>query len=102
MLFKGLVPTLVSIIPAHFINFFTYRNEKQVITDWFNSRHENSYVHLCTSTMVGITTSTTINLIWVIKMCLQLSAADNLKSSSNNDGAGSAEVIIHWQWHHLF
>ena len=80
MLFEGLVPTPIGVIPACSINFFTYGNGKQVIADWFDGGHENSYVHLCAGAIAGIATSTATNPIWVVKMRLQLSAADSFKA----------------------
>jgi hypothetical protein len=80
VLFEGLVPTLVGVIPARSINFFTYGNGKQVIADWFDGGHENSYVHLCAGAIAGIATGTATNPIWVVKTRLQLSATDHLKA----------------------
>jgi len=74
------VPTLVGVVPARSINFFTYGNGKQVIADRFNGGRENSYVHLCAAAIAGIATGTATNPIWVVKTRLQLSAADNLKA----------------------
>ena len=81
-LFKGLVPTLVGVIPARSINFFTYGNGKQIIAKKFNNGQENSYVHLCSAAIAGIVTSTATNPIWVVKTRLQLSASDRLPVAS--------------------
>lgn len=77
-LFKGLVPTLVGVVPARSINFFTYGNGKQIIANRFNNGKENSYVHLCAAAIAGIVTGTATNPIWVVKTRLQLSASDRL------------------------
>ncbi|KAG9313245.1 mitochondrial carrier protein RIM2 [Chiua virens] len=71
-LFKGLGPTLVGVIPARSINFFTYGNGKQIIANHFNHGQENSYVHLTAAAIAGILTSTATNPIWVVKTRLQL------------------------------
>jgi solute carrier family 25, member 33/36 len=73
-LFKGLGPTLVGVIPARSINFFTYGNGKHVIANNFNNGHENSLVHLSAAAFAGIVTSTCTNPIWVVKTRMQLSA----------------------------
>jgi len=83
-LFKGLGPTLVGVIPARSINFFTYGNGKQVIADQFNNGQENSYVHLYAAAIAGIATGTATNPIWVVKTRLQLSASHKVA------GAGAA------------
>ncbi len=81
-LFKGLVPTLVGVVPARSINFFTYGNGKQIIANQFNDGQENSYVHLCAAAIAGIVTGTATNPIWVVKTRLQLSASDRLTSAA--------------------
>jgi solute carrier family 25, member 33/36 len=77
-LFKGLVPTLVGVIPARSINFFIYGNGKQIIANQFSDGQENLFVHLCAATIAGVVTGTAMNLIWVVKTCMQLSASDRL------------------------
>lgn len=72
------MPTLVGVVPARSINFFTYGNGKQIIANRFNNGQENSYVHLCAAAIAGIVTSTATNPIWVVKTRLQLSASDRL------------------------
>jgi len=81
-LFKGLVPTLVGVVPARSINFFTYGNGKQIIADRFNGGQENSYVHLYAAAIAGIVTGTATNPIWVVKTRLQLSASDKLATAT--------------------
>jgi solute carrier family 25, member 33/36 len=76
-LFKGLVPTLVGVVPARSINFFTYGNGKQIIADQFNGGQENSYVHLCAAAIAGIVTGSATNPIWVVKTRMQLSASSS-------------------------
>jgi solute carrier family 25, member 33/36 len=74
-LFKGLGPTLVGVVPARSINFFTYGNGKEVIANQFNGGLENSWVHLSAAAFAGIVTGTATNPIWVIKTRMQLSAS---------------------------
>lgn len=71
-MFKGLGPTLVGVVPARSINFFTYGNGKQVIANTFNDGVENSLVHLGAAAFAGLVTSTATNPIWVVKTRLQL------------------------------
>ena len=75
-LFKGLGPTLVGVIPARSINFFTYGNGKRLIADKFNDGRENSWVHLSAAALAGIVTGTATNPIWVVKTRLQLVQGD--------------------------
>jgi solute carrier family 25, member 33/36 len=81
-LFKGLVPTLVGVVPARSINFFTYGNGKHIIADQFNGGQENSYVHLCAAAIAGIATGSATNPIWVVKTRMQLSASHSPTTTS--------------------
>lgn len=72
-LFKGLGPTLVGVIPARSINFFSYGNGKPIFTRLLtNDGKENAYVHLASAATAGILTGTATNPIWVVKTRLQL------------------------------
>lgn len=71
-LFRGLGPTLVGVIPARSINFYTYGNGKVWIADHLNGGRESSSVHLCAAALAGIVTATATNPIWVVKTRLQL------------------------------
>jgi solute carrier family 25 protein 33/36 len=77
-LFKGLGPTLVGVVPARSINFYTYGNGKQVIANHFNNGQENSYVHLTAAAIAGVVTGTATNPIWVVKTRLQLSVSNQV------------------------
>ncbi|KAJ8074891.1 Pyrimidine nucleotide transporter, mitochondrial [Marasmius tenuissimus] len=73
-LFKGLGPTLVGVIPARSINFFTYGNGKRIIADNFNNGQESTLVHLSAAAIAGVCTGTATNPIWVVKTRLQLAS----------------------------
>lgn len=98
-LFKGLVPTLVGVVPARSINFFTYGNGKQIIANHFNHGVENSYVHLTAAALAGIVTGTVTNPIWVVKTRMQLTAerhntgASASTTRSAKTSSGSRRVI---------
>lgn len=74
-LFKGLGPTLVGVVPARSLNFFTYGNGKQIIANHFNNGQESSVVYLAAAVLAGVFTGTATNPIWVVKTRMQLSAS---------------------------
>ncbi|TFK75056.1 mitochondrial carrier [Pluteus cervinus] len=88
-LFKGLGPTLVGVIPARSINFYTYGNGKQIIANRFNNGEENTYVHLTAAAIAGIITGTATNPIWVVKTRLQLIASRHESSQRSLGGSWS-------------
>ena len=94
-LFKGLGATLVGVIPARSINFFTYGNGKQIIAQRFNGGVENSYVHLSAAAFAGIVTGTATNPIWVVKTRLQLIAdhAKTAQSTSRKSLVSSLDMV---------
>lgn len=74
-LFKGLGPTLVGVVPARSINFYTYGNGKQVLANEFNHGIETPLIHLLSAATAGVVTATVTNPIWVVKTRLQLERA---------------------------
>ncbi|KAH0581625.1 hypothetical protein H2248_011326 [Termitomyces sp. 'cryptogamus'] len=92
-LFKGLGPTLVGVIPARSIIFYTYGNGKHIIANQFNDGKENSYVHLAAAAIAGIVTGTATNPIWVVKTRLQL-VADRHENISSQKMLGSSWKTI--------
>lgn len=69
-LFKGLGPSLVGVVPARSINFYTYGNGKRIISEYAGV--ENAWVHVSAASIAGIVTSTATNPIWMVKTRLQL------------------------------
>ena len=92
---KGLGATLVGVIPARSINFFTYGNGKQIIAQRFNGGVENSYVHLGAAAFAGIVTGSVTNPIWVVKTRLQLVSdhATAMQSTSKRSLVSSLDMI---------
>ncbi|KAI8353349.1 mitochondrial carrier domain-containing protein [Blakeslea trispora] len=79
--FKGLGPTLVGVIPARSINFYTYGNGKRILTE-FNHNKETPLVHLTSAAIAGIVTATATNPIWVVKTRLQLQGKQRIYKNS--------------------
>ena len=72
-LFKGLGPTLIGVVPARAIHFFTYGNLKHaLVTHSTTPGKESSWVHLVAGASAGLATATATNPIWLIKTRMQL------------------------------
>lgn len=95
-LFRGLGPTLVGVIPARSINFYTYGNGKALLAERFNNGKETSIVHLGAAAIAGIVTATATNPIWVVKTRLQLDsnrAADAVNAAVRNTRIPTSSTI---------
>ena len=88
--FRGLGPTLVGVIPARSINFYTYGNGKTLIAERFNGGKETSLVHLSAAALAGLVTATATNPIWVVKTRLQLDSRRNERASASSSPAATA------------
>jgi hypothetical protein len=86
-LFKGLGPTLVGVVPARSINFFTYGNGKRIIAENFNKGKEEGWVYLSAAIVAGVVTSTATNPIWMIKTRLQLDRSNAEKAEKKGADA---------------
>ncbi|KAH9930241.1 mitochondrial carrier [Fomitopsis serialis] len=96
-LFRGLGPTLVGVIPARSINFFTYGNGKHIIANHFNDGRENSWVHLSAAACAGIATGTATNPIWVmIKRILREEGLKGFYKGLSASYLGVTEGTIQW------
>ena len=80
VLFKGLGPNLLGVVPARAINFYTYGNGKRIISDNFNHGQESPWVHLCAAASAGVATGTATNPIWLVKTRLQLDKSNAAKA----------------------
>ncbi|RDB27633.1 hypothetical protein Hypma_003290 [Hypsizygus marmoreus] len=94
-LFKGLGPSLVGVIPARSINFYTYGNGKHIIANHFNNGQENTRVQAAAAAVAGIVTGTATNPIWVVKTRLQLSASHHIDASGQRVLGSSWSMIKH-------
>ncbi|CAO1637754.1 unnamed protein product [Parajaminaea phylloscopi] len=94
-LFKGLGPTLVGVVPARSINFFTYGNGKLLLAEHFNGGRETPVVHLGAAALAGITTATATNPIWVVKTRLQLESHEMEKQAKDSRASAVQQRIHH-------
>ncbi|CAH8670730.1 unnamed protein product [Schistosoma margrebowiei] len=69
-LFKGLVPTLVGVMPTRGIYFCAYHNGQLFFEKYFQPG--SSFVYLCAAGIASITASSLTNPIWFVKTRLQL------------------------------
>ncbi|KAJ2798722.1 Pyrimidine nucleotide transporter, mitochondrial [Coemansia guatemalensis] len=70
--FAGLGPALVGIVPSRAIQFFTYANGKQVLSQW-NGGKESPLIHLSAAAIAAVVTTTATSPIWMVKTRMQVS-----------------------------
>lgn len=69
--FRGLLPTLVGILPARSTYFWAYSTTKSTLSSQFG---ESSPVHMASAAVAGIVSNTLTNPIWLMKSRVQLQA----------------------------
>lgn len=75
--FRGLVPTLIGILPARATYFWAYETTKTTMGAKFG---DSPFVHMLSAAAAGITSNTLTNPIWLMKSRVQLQAG----ASTNN------------------
>jgi solute carrier family 25 protein 33/36 len=71
-LYSGLGPSIVGLVPATAIKFYTYGNCKRIYAALFGQRVDSPWVHMAAAATAGIATGTATNPIWVVKTRVQL------------------------------
>lgn len=72
-LWKGMIPTIVGVMPSRAIYFSTYAQSKIFYNSLLNGdAKDSSLVHLGSAISAGIVTSTITNPIWLVKTKMQL------------------------------
>ncbi|KAJ2747315.1 Pyrimidine nucleotide transporter, mitochondrial [Coemansia sp. BCRC 34301] len=69
--YAGLGPSLVGIIPARAIQFFTYGNGKRILAQW-NGGRETALVQLSAAGLAAVVTTTATSPIWMVKTRMQI------------------------------
>ncbi|KAJ2872548.1 hypothetical protein FB639_004334 [Coemansia asiatica] len=69
--FAGLGPSLVGIIPARAIQFFTYGNGKKILAQ-YNGGKETPLIQLSAAAIASMVTTTATSPIWMVKTRMQL------------------------------
>ncbi|CAN8075259.1 unnamed protein product [Agarophyton chilense] len=69
--FRGLMPTLIGILPARATYFWAYATTKSSLTSRFG---ESPVVHMLSAAAAGISSNTLTNPIWLMKSRVQLQA----------------------------
>ncbi|KFD56791.1 hypothetical protein M513_02468 [Trichuris suis] len=69
-LWKGLLPTLVGIVPSRAIYFCAYSHSKKAFENVFDAG--TTPVHVCSAACSGFVTTTLSNPIWMVRTRMQL------------------------------
>lgn len=89
--FRGLLPTLIGILPARATYFWAYTTTKSALSDRFG---DTSPVHMTAAAAAGITSNTLTNPIWLMKSRVQLQAGATSNNPRLYRGYGDAIVRI--------
>eukprot|EP00698_Gefionella_okellyi_P015255 TRINITY_DN4303_c0_g1_i1.p1 TRINITY_DN4303_c0_g1~~TRINITY_DN4303_c0_g1_i1.p1 ORF type:complete len:298 (+),score=52.78 TRINITY_DN4303_c0_g1_i1:35-928(+) len=68
-LWRGLVPSLLGVMPSRSIYFFSYDTAKSYLK---KHREEDAVVYMLSAMFAGVTVTTIMNPVWVVKTRLQL------------------------------
>jgi solute carrier family 25, member 33/36 len=72
VLWRGLGPNLVGVVPSRSIYFFTYSFAKRNLAPLTGTTQENPLIHVLSAASAGLATTTATNPLWLIKTRLQL------------------------------
>lgn len=89
--FRGLLPTLVGILPARATYFWAYSTTKTTLSNRFG---ESPVVHMLSAAAAGISSNTLTNPIWLMKSRVQLQAGASAGNPMVYRGYGDAMVRI--------
>lgn len=89
--FRGLVPTLIGILPARATYFWAYSTTKSSLSAQFG---ENPLVHVLSAAAAGISSNTLTNPIWLMKSRVQLQAGASTANPMVYRGYRDAMVRI--------
>jgi solute carrier family 25 protein 33/36 len=89
--FRGLLPTLVGILPARSTYFWAYSTTKSTLSARFG---ESSPVHMASAAVAGIVSNTLTNPIWLMKSRVQLQAGTSASDPRVYRGYAHAIVKI--------
>lgn len=87
--FRGLLPTLVGILPARSTYFWAYSTTKAALSSRFG---ESSPVHMASAATAGIVSNTLTNPIWLMKSRVQLQVGTS--ASNPRVYRGYADAIV--------
>jgi solute carrier family 25, member 33/36 len=89
--FRGLLPTLIGILPARSTYFWAYSTTKSALSSRFG---ESSPVHMASAAAAGVVSNTLTNPIWLMKSRVQLQAGAGANNPRVYKGYADAVVKI--------
>lgn len=90
--FRGLVPTLIGILPARATYFWAYSTTKSSLSKKLGN--DNPIVHVLSAAAAGVTSNTLTNPIWLMKSRVQLQAGASASNPLVYRGYGDAMLRI--------
>ncbi|OAQ95882.1 hypothetical protein LLEC1_02886 [Akanthomyces lecanii] len=91
-LFRGLLPSLVGVVPAQAIKFYAYGNCKRLGARLLGRTENDTLVHAQAAVAAGIATATTTNPIWLV---LKNEGIAGFYKGLSASYLGTLETVVH-------
>ncbi|KAK8141166.1 hypothetical protein G3M48_000667 [Beauveria asiatica] len=91
-LFRGLLPSLVGVVPAQAIKFYAYGNCKRLGARLLGRTENDTLVHAQAAVAAGIATATTTNPIWLV---LKNEGIKGFYRGLSASYLGTLETVVH-------
>ncbi|ATY64595.1 Mitochondrial substrate carrier [Cordyceps militaris] len=92
-LFRGLVPSLVGVVPAQAVKFYVYGNCKRLGAQGLGRSESDALVHAQAAVAAGLATATVTNPIWLVKTRLQLDKDQSRGGALSKQYSGSIDCV---------
>lgn len=93
-LFRGLVPSLMVVVPAQAVKFYVYGNCKRLGAQYLGLEVAEPLVHAQAAVATGFATATATNPIWLVKTRLQLLNIQSCGGASSKHTRSTVDCIL--------
>ncbi|EJP67355.1 mitochondrial carrier protein (Rim2), putative [Beauveria bassiana ARSEF 2860] len=91
---RGLVPSLIGVVPAQAIKFYVYGNCKRLGAQYLGLEEAEPLVHAQAAVAAGLATATATNPIWLVKTRLQLFNDQACDGASSKRSRSTLDCVL--------